>query len=194
MQSSRGGKSTLLNQLLRQYQHEYFFGSDDSPLIDSNTGEVLAFPIHVNLGHLPNDLELTNSDYYLQQREFYSAKYSIRVKSYKREIAKPTLKYTFCIIRRSSFEIPQLSRISKLQFFLELLKHLVIGFGLPIIFEYFWESSYKDFFLKTKIFLSRLRLAISLTMNHKAYNLYLTENIDENAKCISQLLGTHSQS
>jgi hypothetical protein len=65
---------------------------------------------------------------------------------------------------------------------------MVIGFGLPIIFEYFWESGWKDFFVKTEIFLKRFILALKLTLTKDGYDFYLCSDSKKNAEVILKLM------
>ncbi|MCR9205214.1 MAG: hypothetical protein NXH75_11585, partial [Halobacteriovoraceae bacterium] len=69
-----------------------------------------------------------------------------------------------------------------------LIKEGVIGFGLPMLFEYFWEPGWKDFFRKTAIFFSRLGAVIRLWLKAKKYKVVLTNNPDVNVELLSKEL------
>jgi hypothetical protein len=185
MQSMRGGKSTLFTEIIQKNDCEII--SDDSPLLSSR-GELLPFPLRLSLERIPTNLNLNESQYFIMNREFFKAKFSICLKAFNRQIASPTSQFVFVEAHRSTYTTPHFVKMNKLKFFSKLFYHMIIGFGLPIIFEYFWETGYKDFFKKTKIFISRFCLGIKLAMTKESYDLYLTNNNEMNARAIVEFL------
>lgn len=185
MQPMRGGKSTLFTKLLLNFDVE--IGSDDTPLIN-HKGVLLPFPLRVSVDKIPDNLTLTDQDYYLMKREFYKAKYSLSLRKFEKKISTECNKFVFVEAHRSTFENPQIVKMSQLRLFRRLFHHMVIGFGLPIIFEYFWESGTKDFFIKTNIFMKRFILALKLAFTKDGYDFYLCSDSQKNAEAILKLI------
>ena len=185
MQPTRGGKSTLLTELLLNQNIEII--SDDTPLLNTK-GELLPFPLRVSLESIPSELLLQQGDSYLLKREFYKAKHSISMKAFNRPIAQKCNYYHFVEAHRSTYAYPYVKRMSSMRLFKSLFKHMVIGVGLPIIFEYFWESGSQDFIRKSVIFLRRLTLALRLSITHKGFELYLTTDTKKNAEALLELI------
>ena len=185
MQPMRGGKSTLFTEIV--LNHDVEIGSDDTPLINDQ-GTLLSFPLRVSLEAIPPKLALTDKDYYLMKREFFKSKFSLSLKKFAKPISQECNQYIFVEAHRSTFESPKIVKMSRLRLFRRLFHHMVIGFGLPIIFEYFWESGYKDFFIKTFIFIKRFTLALKLTFTKDGYDFYLCSDSKKNADAILKLI------
>lgn len=185
MQPMRGGKSTLFTELM--LHHDVEVVSDDTPLINTR-GELLPFPLRVSLDKVPEQLNLDEGLFYLMKREFYKAKFSISLKAFKRPIAAKTNYYIFTEAHRSTHDQPFIKKMSPLKLFRSLFKHMVIGVGLPVIFEYFWESGPEDFIRKTIIFLRRFSLALRLSLKYRGYDVYLTDDKEKNAKVLINLI------
>jgi hypothetical protein len=185
MQPMRGGKSTLFTELLLNQNVEIV--SDDTPIINTS-GDLIPFPLRVSLDAIPPQLNLNENEYYLMKREFYKAKYSISLKAFKKPIAQKCNYFIFTEAHRSTYDFPYVKRMSPLRLFKSLFKHMVVGVGLPIIFEYFWESGKEDFLRKTIIFFKRLTLALRLSFSHKGYDVYLTADSKKNAEVILNLI------
>lgn len=185
MQPMRGGKSTLLCEILQK--REVSIISDDTPLITTD-GKLLPFPLRMSLEKLPTNLNLNEKDYFMLKREFYKPKYSISLKVFNRPISKLEDNFILIEAKRSSYEHPVVTRNNSFTTFCYLFKHMIIGIGLPIIFEYFWEKGISDFLIKIKIFLSRLFLAIKIAFTKECYTVYLSNNVQENAETICSLL------
>lgn len=185
MQPMRGGKSTLFTKILLNYEVE--IGSDDSPLIDQS-GALFPFPLRVSLDTIPENMSLSDKDYYFMKREFYKGKFSLSLKKFNRPISKKCSHFIIVEAHRSTFDQPQIVKMSRFRLLRRLFHHMVIGFGLPIIFEYFWESGWKDFFVKTEIFLKRFILALKLTLTKDGYDFYLCSDSKKNAEVILKLM------
>ncbi|MGZ3807815.1 MAG: hypothetical protein ACXVCE_07000 [Bacteriovorax sp.] len=185
MQPMRGGKSTLFTQMMLEFNVEV--GSDDTPLIGQK-GTLLPFPLRVSLDAIPEGLDVHDGQYYLMKREFYKSKYSVSLKSFNKKISEACSDFIFVEAHRSTFDAPQIIRMSRLRLFKRLFHHMVIGFGLPIIFEYFWESGPKDFMKKTMIFLKRFTLAARMALTKPGYDFYLTKDTQLNAREMLDLI------
>lgn len=185
MQPMRGGKSTLFTELMLHHEVEVL--SDDTPLINTK-GELLPFPLRVSLDKIPPEIQTNETNCYLMKREFFKEKFSISLKAFKRPVAQRTRYFHFVEAHRSTYDFPYVKKMSPLKLFRSLFKHMVIGVGLPIIFEYFWETGSSDFFKKTIIFLRRLTLAMRMALSHKGYDVYLTSDSKKNAEALLKLL------
>lgn len=185
MQPMRGGKSTLFTELLNNYDVE--IGSDDTPLIDQY-GLLAPFPLRVSLDELPTNIDLDSEKYYLMNREFYKSKYSISLSAFNKKIATNCINFVFVEAHRSTHDEPLLVPMTKIRLFKRLFHHMVIGFGLPLIFEYFWESGTNDFYKKTTIFYKRFSSALKLSLSKKGYDLYMSKDSKRNAKVLMDLL------
>lgn len=81
-----------------------------------------------------------------------------------------------------------LKKATGLQMFKGLFKHGIIGYGSPIAIEYFWEFGSKDFWLKTFIFLRRLKAFMSLNYHAKKYRLYAGNDPKKTAQDLTRIL------
>tara|TARA_Y100000590_G_scaffold469529_1_gene657726 strand:- start:172828 stop:173838 length:1011 start_codon:yes stop_codon:yes gene_type:complete len=178
------GKSTLLMELLKDPEVELL--SDDSPLIDGR-GEVLSFPIRIGASELPEGLEIEDpkENIYRLIRKEYGEKNLICLQGIKNKIGT---QYKKIVVFEGKRGNRRLTRASSISLWLSLQKHMVIGIGLPIIFEYFWESGISDFIRKTKIFFLRQRAAINFSRNCEFYKFSLGKSSEENAKALKELL------
>lgn len=186
MQPMRGGKSTLFSELLLNHKNIEIV-SDDTPLLNTK-GELLPFPLRISLDKIPEQLNLNSNEYYLMKREFYKEKYSISLKAFQKPIAKKCDYFIFIEAHRSTYEFPYAVKMSPLRLFKRLFHHMVIGIGIPIIFEYFWETGSEDFIRKTIIFLRRFYVALKLAISHKGYDVYLTNDTKLNAEFILKMI------
>ncbi len=185
MQPMRGGKSTLFTEILSQF--DVAIGSDDTPLINE-FGLLAPFPLRVSLDTLPDRFKINDDQYYLMNREFYKSKYSISLKAFDKKIANNCIDFIFVEAHRSTYDEPFLVPMTKVRLLKRLFHHMVIGFGLPIIFEYFWESGPRDFLRKTLIFYKRFFSAVKLSLTKKGYDLYMSKDSKKNAQALMKLL------
>jgi hypothetical protein len=72
--------------------------------------------------------------------------------------------------------------------FLQFFYHGIIGVGLPMILEYFWELGIKDFFVKFNIFTNRFFVFLSLSLSAKKYRLNMDDNPEKTARYIIDFL------
>ena len=157
MMPTKGGKSTLLLELLKDPRIKMI--SDDIPLINRH-GNVFSFPIKIGLESYNNEIPVENpqENIYQMHRTQYGTKTLISVRGLKNKIIFPNQSFKKVILIeafRINSSHSYLGLLSWKQTFRGLFKHGVIGIGLPMVLEYFWESGFKDFLVKTFIFFSR---------------------------------------
>lgn len=186
MMPMKGGKSTLLMQFLKDERFKII--SDDIPLVNL-AGEILPFPIKIGLSDLPGNLDVVNPEvnFYTMDRAHYGKKQLLclnglpgRVESTERKFKKIILIEAF----RYNSKISILKEADILSTGKGLLKHGIIGFGLPMVVEYFWEKGLTDFLRKTKIFFLRLFAFTALMIRAKNMKLFLGKNPQEASEVI----------
>ena len=177
------GKSTLLAYLLTDSSVELL--SDDCPLIDCH-GRVHPFPLRLGLGLVPKDLAIKNAseNIYHLERKFYGRKRLLCLSGLKNPVGRNYRKALIFQGRRGTGEDPIIVRKSPLHFFMALMKHMALGVGLPIIFEYFWRRGFSDFCTKAEIAFLRLRLAFLLVNEHDFYEVSLGTDPKKNAQAL----------
>lgn len=89
---------------------------------------------------------------------------------------------------RSNTPTSLLKKTTDLKIFKAVFKHGIIGIGSPIDFEYFWEPGSKDFWVKTFIFIRRLKGFISLCLRSKKYHLFAGNDPIKSAQELSRVL------
>ncbi len=177
MMPMNGGKTTLLSYLLNE--GSYALLSDDSPLIDRK-GKVYPFPIRIGFekgGKKPQLFEQAKS-YELERKEYgKKTLYSLNDLNLK---VGGDYKEVFLFRGFRGFKSPRLKLKSKMSMIFFIFEQGVIGIGLPILIEYFWEFGFIDFFRKTKIFFSRMLGLGRFLLRAKVYKFEMGDNIDEN--------------
>lgn len=191
MMPMKGGKSTLLMELLKNKEVKLI--SDDIPMINSK-GELLPFPIKIGL-EMDREiaLEINNHDenIYFLKRENHGMKKLICLEGLKDKVEKIDQNFKnviLCEAFRFSSAESEIHEAPWRKIFKGLFKHGVIGIGLPIIIEYFWEFGILDFLLKTKIFIKRMYAFLVLSFKAKKINLYLGTNPKTAALMIVEFL------
>jgi hypothetical protein len=179
MMPMKGGKSTLLMELLKNEKVKMI--SDDIPLIDQS-GAVLSFPIKIGTENIDDkciNIDNPEENIYFLDREQYGRKAFICLDGVKSKIEVPGSRFTEVILAegfRYHFEGSELVESSWLKSFKGLFKHGVIGIGLPMILEYFWEFGLFDFYTKTMIFFQRLKAFLVLSLKSRRVTLKLGKN------------------
>ena len=178
----KGGKSTHFLQFLRDPNVAIL--SDDTPVI-SRWGAVMPFPLRVGVeGDVPRE---SNGDaVYQLHREHYGVKTLISMRGWPNPIGGSYQRIVLFRGVRTNRPDCQIRRTSKLVLLGELIKFQVIGWGLPMILEYFWESGFRDFCRKSFIALSRFQAALLLLLHSKTYTVFLGNNPEKNVQVISE--------
>lgn len=184
MMPMKGGKSTLLMELLKDPRARMI--SDDIPLIDRN-GNLHPFPIKIGVDKFNNEISVENpgENIYQMHRTQYGTKTLISVKGLKDKIVTPEQKYRRVILieafrinsAHSYLGVPTWPKTFK-----GLFKHGIIGIGLPMVMEYFWENGLYDFMIKTTIFISRLQSFLMFSLKTTRLRLHLGKRPDKAAK------------
>lgn len=184
--SSGHGKSTLLSFLLEDSCIKLF--SDDCPLV-TTSGEVLPFPLRLGFesdGLLPSFLK-DASCFRLKRRRFGEKKLfplnnlNLTVgKNYKEIIVLSSG-------GRGSREF-QWEKVNGFSSLLHFLREGLIGVGLPMVYEYFWEIGFRDFLLKLKIFFSRLYALGWLWIKAKKIRVTLSSDLSSDVLKIKEEL------
>ena len=178
MMPSKGGKSTLLKNLLKFPDVQIL--SDDIPLINER-GLVKAFPLKLSFEEFPSDLNIDNPEenIYTLKRELYGAKSVVSIKGLKERIFsenKPIKRIFLIEAFRFQDESTRMFEVGFFKIFSGLFKHGVIGVGTPMVLEYFWNKGLHDFYIKTVIFIKRMIAFVRLGLHAKKYHLDLGRN------------------
>ena len=188
MMPMKGGKSTLLMHFLKDSRFKII--SDDIPLVNL-MGEVIPFPIKIGLSDLPGNLNVFNPEenFYTMDRGHYGKKQLLclngfpgRVESIERKFKKVLLIEGFRYNSKTSI----LKEADVFSTFKGLFKHGVIGFGLPMVIEYFWEKGLIDLFAKTRIFFLRFFAFLNLMIRARNMKLFLGKNPQEASEMITK--------
>ena len=177
---SKGGKSTLLLEFLKD--SFYSLISDDTPVI-TRGGKILSFPLRIGLTG-----ESSHEGSYELKREYFGLKKLISLEDVSYPVAMESRKAVLFLGKRYQSDKCRVMKIGKTRMLFSLFIHMVVGWGLPIVFEYFWENTLIDFFRKIKIFFSRLLSAISLIWRSKTYIVYLGSDVQMNKDTIRKLV------
>ncbi|MCY4644435.1 MAG: hypothetical protein OXB88_07435 [Bacteriovoracales bacterium] len=184
----KGGKSTHFLEFIKCPKVSIL--SDDTPLV-SRMGKVLPFPIRVGLEE-GNRIDAVNEAFVYQlNRQHYGKKTLVSMKGIPNPVGGDYDR--LILIKGVRFNGPgcEIKKLSKWSMGIELFKFQVIGWGLPVIFEYFWESGVLDFARKSKIALSRLLASILLLWRSKTYTVFLGTDPQKNVEVISERLLKH---
>lgn len=182
------GKTTMLFDLLKEDKELSWF-SDDTPLIDS-IGRVYPFQLRLGVNEqITSQWDFEEKGYRLRRRKF-GVKTLLSTEHFLRSQAMGGLKGPLIIVfgRRFKSREVNLRRCSFLRAYFELLISLVIGYGTPQIFEYFWIRGPRDFLVKSKIALMRLRAAYKLVQRAQVYWIDLSEEPKVNAEAVKRLI------
>lgn len=191
MMPSKGGKSTLLSHLLCIEGVKMI--SDDIPLF-SIKGKILPFPIKIGLEEdaiIPFEIEDMESSLYFMDRKLYGKKKLICVEGIKSKIEDRFFEFDKVVVSygvRNEHAQIGLAKVGVLHIFSQFIYHGVIGIGLPMILEYFWELGVRDFISKTKIFFNRVVVFGLLSVRAKKYRLDFNNKPMDAAKYIVSFL------
>lgn len=183
MLPSMGGKTTLFLELARIPGVELI--SDDTPLIDE-AGQVLPFPLRVGVETVPSYLQ---GEFPLFKRRQHTAKFLIPLSALEAPLAQghggaPILVFG----ARWPSPRPFSARLSPLPALKELMTHLVIGVGLPMVVEYFLQHTWRDWWRLTRITFGRAQAALRLWQRGESWQVFLGTDSAANARAILALV------
>lgn len=190
MMPSKGGKSTLLAELLKNPQIKMI--SDDIPLIDS-FGCVHTFALKLGLDTIPENLNIENREenVYRMRRKLYGEKQIICTKGLPGKIEENSKIFHRVVLAEAFRYNSTESKIlpsSWFKIFKGLFKHGIIGIGSPMVIEYFWQNGLSDFLTKTRIFILRSIAFLSLSLRSKRIQIHSGQRPEHTAKEIIKFL------
>lgn len=186
-----GGKTTLFLDLLKCLNAKII--SDDSPLI-TRRGMVLPFPLRIgikpDMSERASVMEVVNwNQHYTLQRMRYGLKYLLPIVAVKRSVFQPENQPVYLLIgKRVNRKDCKIYRASALKAFPMVFLNLVIGVGLPMMREYFFENNFMDWVQVFRIFMSRIKIAARLIKFSKKYQIELGTDPEINAEVVARLV------
>lgn len=196
MMDSKGGKTTLFSYFLDEKDVSII--SDDSPFINL-AGDLHPFPIRIGYelnSYSRKRLEKYEDKSYHFERDEYDAKKLIDILEFENEISEKSHVNKTILFQGKRINSPDqcsYKKISKYKMWRYLVKNMVVGVGLPMVIEYYLESSFKDKFRNIKILLSRTISALNLLFKSDCYEVYLSFSPDENFKKLNELLDLYKK-
>lgn len=191
MLPSKGGKSTLLTELIKNPDVKII--SDDMPLIDI-WGQVHPFPSKISLNSLPVSGPLAQLEWHEFKRAHYPAKWTASLSQLENRIDIHSRKNKNILI--AGFRLSQgksvLEKVLIPKMISPLLEHMVMGLGLPQIIELFLNFKITDLLKLGKHALMRALCAFQLARNAENYYFYMGPQIDLNAQTILDLINDQS--
>lgn len=178
------GKSTLLSELMKE--KNCFLYSDDSPLVDEK-GMVFPFPIRIGFNaDESQNLGFDKERSYRLERFRFGAKELYSLKDLDWSVGGPYQE----VVLLTAVKGGEASYKESYGFshFIHLIEEGVIGFGLPILYEYFWEYGLEDFLRKTKIALKRVVALSVLWLKAKKYEVTLSSDPKKSFEMIKELM------
>ncbi|MEX0799025.1 MAG: hypothetical protein WD025_06255 [Bacteriovoracaceae bacterium] len=194
MMNMKGGKTTLFSYFIDVEGYELV--SDDTPLVNWK-GEVFPFPIRIGFelnSHTRERLEKYRDKSYRFEREEYGPKDLISLSEFKNPVASKKKKVIlFQGVRVNGINSAEIVKVTRYKMLKYLIKNMVIGVGLPMVLEYYLESSWKDRFRNIKVLLLRSAAALALLSNARCYEVRMGEDPKENFKRVKALLDNYEK-
>jgi hypothetical protein len=188
MMPSKGGKTTTFIELLKDSNINII--SDDTPVVDIK-GNIHPFSLRLGVEDakvLEDSFPyLDKNDIYSFDRVHFSKKHLLATNKLNNKI-KVSNKTILVAGFRSTHSTPKLIKVTKYQMYKQLISHMIIGIGLPLIIEYFLENSFKDSCRNMKILVTRNISAIRLLLRSDCYFLETSADISRNADKLKSLL------
>ena len=183
----KGGKSTHFLQFIKDPKVHVL--SDDIPLV-SRWGRVHPFPMRVGFdGPRDNILSMVQdpASVYQLHREHYGRKTLISMRGIANSVGGDYRKLIIFQGVRCRFSGCRIKPVSKWALLWTLIKFQVIGLGLPMILEYFWETGFRDFLRKSFIAISRFWAVILLLSRAKTYTVVLGIDPEKNVQAMNEV-------
>jgi len=179
---SGSGKSTLA--LLLALDHNASLYSDDFPLTDT-CGKIFPFPARPAIGQ-DNYLAARSLNSRILERRKYGRKLLLEQTSLRSP--EPALADCLIVLETKRAEKAELRPASKTAALAELMKHLVLGLGLPQIAELLLSASPRQNIQLALIALSRAGAAWRLASNARCYRLRQGASPEQAAGLVATLL------
>lgn len=188
MMPSKCGKTTLFLDLIKD--EKFGIISDDTPVANLK-GEILSFPLRVGVDDIESLPKGDDNLLYEIDRKQYGTKVLAPLSFFKNRVEKRSFKKIIILSGvRSRKKSGNIYSIGRLSLFMELCRHMVVGIGLPMIIEYFLESSPKDIIRRAIILGSRTISALSLIFKAKGHMLELSPDRESNLSAIDKLIAS----
>ena len=164
--------------------------NDNSPVIDLY-GNLHAFPIRFGveprpmyddiIKNIPSNFKST------LQRKQYGEKVLVDLTFYGDRVGDIGEKIILVQGKRHNSDKTIIKKVSFFLMYKYLVTNLVVGIGLPMIIEYFLESSLRDKVTNLKILISRALSAFFLCAKSEKYLVFMGTDIEANAREIEEL-------
>jgi hypothetical protein len=188
MLPSKGGKSTLLSNLLENPEIKII--SDDMPLVDLHGG-VHNFPSKVSLDKQPEDGPLSKLKWTEFKRTQYPAKWTAGLSQLETRISNQT-EHAQKVVLIAGLRLSQgqsiLTPVSKWKMIPQLLEHMIMGVGLPQVLEMFLNFNITDILKLIYHAILRTICAFQLIRKAKCYYFYMGPDRAYNAQLILENL------
>lgn len=189
MMPMKGGKTTLFTSFLSD--PEIGLISDDTPMTNMR-GEIKPFPIRFGVENkdmyqeMLNDIDEQYKSYL--DRKQYGLKILVDLTYWKQRCGRVGTKNILIDAVRINSDQGYVKKIGSIAILRSLVKNMVVGIGLPMVIEYFLESTLKDKLIHSRILIYRSISAFMLAVKSKKYRVYLGQDLDKNKKIVMDLL------
>ncbi len=187
MLPSKGGKSTLLCELLKNPEIKII--SDDMPLVDIK-GHIHPFPSKISLQVPPESGVLASLEWREFKRAHYPPKWTASLGQLNNRIDRYSHKNKNILI--AGYRISQgksfILKVSAFKMFSPLFEHMIMGMGLPQILEIFLNFRASDAIKLLRHALMRSICAFQLARKSENYSFYMGPSINLNAQIIMDIL------
>jgi hypothetical protein len=187
MLPSKGGKSTLLSNLLQNPEVKII--SDDMPLCDK-AGRIHPFPAKISLQDKPNEGLLSKIEWREFRRHHFPTKWTASLAQLKDRINSSSKDNKTLLIAgfRLSNGQTLLSEVPKWKMIQPMLEHMVIGIGLPQVIELFLNFQFTDLLKMSYHALIRSICALQLVRKSRCYFFYMGPDKTYNSQLLLDLL------
>lgn len=181
-----GGKTTLLLELLKDA--DFSLLSDDTPLVGTDG---IIFPFPLRFGLAPDSPHLASyREVRLFRRRYHREKFLLDHNRYGWKISAACAGAILFSLRKSS--APGFKRMPRVLAWGELLRSLVVGYGVPQMAEYFLRWNIADLADKSRILLSRLKAARALLAGREQWIFQTGPCPADNAAALKEFMNGHN--